>query len=142
MEVFHRPFTQEFCQEDSVSCSLWPKWRAALLHLTFSPMPRYVSSATPSYTLGRLCPGRSDKQEIRIFVQQLYSAGSIKCYPVSNMTRFSYVNLLKSFLALLLFGFLLHPGRFAVLHYQLLASLPKWERCTAHCTDNRLDLYI
>ena len=140
MEASHRPFTQEFCQP-SVSCLSMAKMASCTpASYIQSNAALRVQCYTKLYSWSPL--PWSDKQEIRIFVQQLYSAGSIKCYPVSNMTRFSYVNLLKSFLALLLFGFLLHPGRFAVLQYQLLAPLPKWERCTAHCTDNRLDLYI
>ena len=45
------------------------------------------------------------------------------------MQSFCQVNFLKTLLALSLLGFLLHPGRFAVLQYQLLHPLPVWPRC-------------
>ena len=102
---------------------LWPKWRAALLHFTSSPMPRFVSRPT----LGSSSSLRTEKQEIRMCIQhQLLPS-------VHSMLRFYHVNLLKWFLALPLIGFLLHPGRFAVLQYQLLDPLPVWQRCTLVC---------
>merc|ERR1712012_270793 len=45
-----------------------------------------------------------------------------------DMQSFCQVNFLKTLLALSLLGFLLHPGRFAVLEYQLLHPLPVWPR--------------
>ena len=47
------------------------------------------------------------------------------------MQSICQVNFLKTLLALSLLGFLLHPGRFAVLQYQLLHPLPIWPRCFA-----------
>ena len=61
----------------------------------------------------------TSKQKIRKYKQ----------HPVRDMQSFCQVNFLKTLLALFLIGFLLHPGRFAVLQYQLLHPLPMWPRC-------------